>query len=165
MKYNYEEIRENIYSQSDWADKVVENVLLQLLESNHVQMLRKIKQVYLAGCGDSRLVGQALQQAFYHYSGVPAQAYPALTFSHYLIPFSITPALFLAISYSGKVSRTVEAARLARQKGMLTFGISRQKKGSALAEVAEYMVALNTPATHQIIPGCLSYFASLLAVA
>ncbi len=165
MKYKYEEIRENIYSQSDWAEKVVDGVLLQLLENNNVQGLRKIKQVYLVGCGDSRIAGQALQQAFYHYSGVPAQAYPALTFSHYLIPFAITPSLLVSISYSGKVSRTVEATRLARQKGMLTFGISRLKSGSALAEVAEYMVALNTPATRQIIPGCLSYFASLLAVA
>lgn len=165
MRYDYEEIRENIQQQIDWGAKVVESVFLQLLDALEIQVLRKIRTVYLVGCGDSRLVGKALEQAFLQYGGLPAHAFSALEFARYFVPFAEPNAILLAISYSGKVSRTVEAARLARQKGVIAIGISQQKTDSPLAEAVHYVFALNTPSTQQIIPGFLSYFASLLAVA
>jgi len=165
MIYNYEEIRENIKQQAEWTPRVVETVFLQILNKLDIAELRRIRNVYLTGCGDSRIAGNAMEQLFLKVSGLTARSFPALEFARYRVAFAESPSVLLAISYSGKVSRTIEATRLARERRLLTIGISRQDVDTPLASTANCVLALNTPVTKQIIPGCLSYLASLLAVA
>lgn len=165
MIYDYEEVRENIRLQAEWTPRIVESVFLQILNKVDIAELRKVRNVYLTGCGDSRIAGKAMEQVFLEISGLPARSFPALEFARYYAPYAESRSVLLAISYSGKVSRTLEAIRLAQEKRLLAIGISRLDVDSPLSNMANCVLALNTPATKQIIPGCLSYFASLLAVA
>ncbi len=165
MDYDYNEVEQNIQVQSELTRKIVDSVLVQLLNKFDTGHLRKIRKVYMIGCGDSRFAGRAMEECFYRFSGLAARSFPSLEFSRYHVPFADSDALVIGISYSGKVVRTVEGMRLAREKGLITVGITQKERDTPLADVAEVIIALDTPSTSQIIPGCLSYYASLIGVA
>ncbi len=73
-------------------------------------------RVYLVGCGDSWYCGMATRLAFEAWAGVPTEAQQALEFSRYYCEYAPTDALVVAISNSGRVSRTVETVMRARAR-------------------------------------------------
>lgn len=117
-------------------------------------------KVYLVGCGDSWYCGMATRLAFETWAGLPTEALQALEFSRYLVDFAPNDSMVIAISNSGRVSRTIEAVALARKRGLLTVaGTSNLQEG--LSQVAEYTIDL-AYSERRFAPGTSSYMASLV---
>ena len=118
------------------------------------------ERVYLVGCGDSWYCGMATRLAFEAWSGVPTEALQALEFSRYYGAYGPKNSLVVAISNSGRVSRTVEAVILARQQGMKTVA-GTSALDSQIAQEAEATLDLGY-AERRFAPGTSSYMASML---
>jgi glucosamine--fructose-6-phosphate aminotransferase (isomerizing) len=119
-------------------------------------------RVYLAGCGDSHHAGLAARQAFELWSGIPTQALPALELSRYELDFAPSGAWAVCVSNSGKVTRTVEAADRARERGLVTVGVTYEAD-SRLAQAAQVTLAYRY-VDPGFGPGTISYVASLGAL-
>jgi glutamine---fructose-6-phosphate transaminase (isomerizing) len=119
-------------------------------------------RVYLAGCGDSHYAGLAARQAFELWSGIPTQALPALELSRYELECAPGGAWAVCVSNSGKVTRTVEAASRARDRGLLAVGVTYDAN-SRLAATADTTLTYRYE-DHGFGPGTISYIASLGAL-
>lgn len=124
--------------------------------------LRAPSRIYLVGCGDSHYAGLATRFAFERWSGIPTEALESLEFSRYAIHTAPVDALLVAVSNSGRVVRTVECARVARERDIATIGLTYN---SASPLAAEASMLLNW--TYEDVgfgPGTLSYLASLVSL-
>jgi glutamine---fructose-6-phosphate transaminase (isomerizing) len=124
--------------------------------------LRRPSRVYLVGCGDSHYAGLATRFAFERWSGIPTEALESLEFSRYAVESAPADALVIAVSNSGRVVRTVECARVARERGIATLGLT-YNPASPLGQTADMLL----PWTYQDVgfgPGTLSYLASLVGL-
>lgn len=124
--------------------------------------LARPSRVYLVGCGDSHYCGLATRFAFERWSGIPTEALESLEFSRYAIEAAPSDSLVIAVSNSGRVTRTVECALFARERGMSTLGITYNPE-SRLAETASMLL----PWSYEDVgfgPGTLSYLASLTSL-
>jgi glutamine---fructose-6-phosphate transaminase (isomerizing) len=119
-------------------------------------------RVYLAGCGDSHYAGLAARQAFELWSGIPTQAVPALELSRYELEFAPRGAWAVCVSNSGKVTRTVEAAGRARERGLVAVAVTYDGD-SRLAQAADATLAYRYE-DRGFGPGTISYIASLGAL-
>src|SRR5438105_4713724 len=119
-------------------------------------------RVYLVGCGDSHYCGMATRYGFERWSGIPTEALESLEFSRYAIETAPPDALVIAVSNSGRVTRTVECAIFARQRGIASVAVTYNPE-SRLAEAADMLL----PWSYEDVgfgPGTLSYLASLLSL-
>ena len=124
--------------------------------------MRVPSRVYLVGCGDSHYAGLATRFAFERWSGIPTEALESLEFSRYAVHSAPSDALVIAVSNSGRVVRTVECARVARERGIASLGLT-YNPASPLADAASMLLAW----TYQDVgfgPGTLSYLASLVGL-
>jgi glucosamine--fructose-6-phosphate aminotransferase (isomerizing) len=119
-------------------------------------------RVYLAGCGDSHYAGLAARHAFERWSGIPTQALPSLEFSRYEVELAQSGAWAICVSNSGKVTRTVEAAARARERGLFAVGVTYDP-ASRLAQNADFTLAYRYD-DPGFGPGTISYLASLAAL-
>jgi glutamine---fructose-6-phosphate transaminase (isomerizing) len=119
-------------------------------------------RIYLAGCGDSHYAGMATRFAFERWTGIPTEALESLELSRYAITTAPVDALVVAVSNSGKVSRTIEAARFAGQRGIRSIALT-YFPDSPLAEAATGALAWRYEDVG-FGPGTLSYLASLVAL-
>ena len=92
----------------DRAERCVSETLSQL-------PVQRWRAIYTGGCGDSFYAGLACEMAFARFCRLPVKALPAMQFSRYEVDNLLTPAVFLGISNSGNVSRTIEAMALAKK--------------------------------------------------
>ncbi|HKF75466.1 MAG TPA: SIS domain-containing protein [Candidatus Dormibacteraeota bacterium] len=116
-------------------------------------------RVYLVGCGDSHYCGLATRLAFERWSGVPTEALESLEFSRYVVDHAPEGAWVVCVSNSGRVTRTVEAAIFARERGLVPVALTFDGE-SRLAQNA----AVTLPFGYEDVgfgPGTLSYMASL----
>lgn len=121
-----------------------------------------MRKVYITGCGDSYFAGVVAELAFHCFAGVDVQPVEALNFSRYLAPHVPDDSLLIAISNSGEVSRTIEAALRARgRKNVWAF---TDDPGSPLAEKADRVLSPGIPTMPTGGTGAVSYLASLLAL-
>ena len=119
-------------------------------------------RIYLTGCGDSHYSGLAARYAIEFWSGVATEALESLEFSRYAVQAAPVDALLVGVSNSGKVSRSVESVRFARQRGLDTLAVT-YKPDSRLAAAADQVLQYD----YEDIgfgPGTLSYTASTLAL-
>jgi glucosamine 6-phosphate synthetase-like amidotransferase/phosphosugar isomerase protein len=124
--------------------------------------LRVPSRIYLVGCGDSHYAGLATRFAFERWSGIPTEALESLEFSRYAIDSAPADALVVAVSNSGRVVRTVESARVARERSIASLGLTYNPT-SPLAETASMLL----PWSYSDVgfgPGTLSYLASLVGL-
>ena len=117
-------------------------------------------RVYLVGCGDSWYCGMATRLAFESWAGVPTEALQALEFSRYYCDFGPQDSLVIAISNSGRVSRTIESILRARARGMNTVA-GTSALDSRIAQEAHVTLDL-AYAERRFAPGTSSYMASML---
>jgi glucosamine--fructose-6-phosphate aminotransferase (isomerizing) len=117
-------------------------------------------RVYLVGCGDSWYCGLATRLAFERWAGVSTEAMQALEFSRYHSNHAPPDSLVVAISNSGRVSRTIEAVVRARTRGMKTIA-GTSALDSRIAQEADVAIDLGY-AERRFAPGTSSYMASLL---
>jgi fructoselysine-6-P-deglycase FrlB-like protein len=122
----------------------------------------KVRNLYLAGCGDSAFAGAAAALAFRKHSGLHAEGVEALEMTRYRVRYLPPASTVVCISFSGKVGRTIEAAVQARRFGHRVVAITGDP-GSPLAREADHVVTLSVP-TLGYSPGTSTYLAMLLAL-
>ena len=125
---------------------------------------RPAPEVVLTGCGDSHFAGVGAKLALERDAGVRCQALEALELTRYAvryIPTEPRPPLLVAISHSGSVGRTIEAASTARGFGWRVVALTGRPEGG-LAQVAE-PILMDVP-TLGFSPGTSTYVAMLAAL-
>ena len=134
-------------------------------EAGHLRRLartlvdREVEHLWLTGCGDSAFAGQASALAFQKHTPVTAHPVHALDLARYL-PRSLPKAsAVVAVSFSGKVGRTTEAAVQARRFGHPVFGLTNAA-GSQLGQAVDEVVPLEVT-TLGFSPGTSTYVAML----
>ena len=97
------------------------NVKLGGLESV-AKKLKNIEHIHIVGCGSAYYAGMFGKYVIEEFSGISAEVEVASEF-RYRNPIFRKNTAVLVISQSGETADTLEAARIAKQKGMLTLGI------------------------------------------
>jgi sugar/nucleoside kinase (ribokinase family)/fructoselysine-6-P-deglycase FrlB-like protein len=120
---------------------------------------RGIEHLYLTGCGDSAFAGQAAALAFRRHSRLRVHPVHALDFARYRVRYLPPASALLAISYSGKVGRTIEAARQAAAFGVPVIALTGRADGE-LAAAADRILPAEVP-TLGFSPGTSTYIAML----
>ncbi len=168
--------RSPMHQQIDTLPELIRQVAQPFDESaRHTfdfELCTSVKRVYLVGCGDSYHASYGAELAFHQLAGISAQALSSLTFSRYtagfLPPTGPNTNLVIAVSVSGVVSRTIEAAALARKAGATAVALTGTA-GSPLAKTAERVFLTTVPPlpdelAGMVVPGVRSYLASQMAL-
>lgn len=95
---------------------------------------RAIRQVVVAGCGDSWHVGTAVAHAWESLTGIPVRAAQALDYARYGALAADGHTLVIGISSGGTTPAVLEALREARRRGAFTLGVSNTPGSLVLSE-------------------------------
>ena len=128
------------------------------------QRQRGTREVLLTGCGDSHFAGIATRLAFERTAGVRCRASEALELVRYeqrYVPLD-PPPLLVALSYSGEVGRTIEAAAAGSEAGWSTIAFTGRPHGRLAGEVRE-VILMDVP-TLGFSPGTSTYVAMVTAL-
>jgi glucosamine--fructose-6-phosphate aminotransferase (isomerizing) len=123
-----------------------------------------LPEVILSGCGDPYFAGMAARLAMERDGGVRCQSIEALELTRYAVryvPVLPRPPLLVAVSYSGSVGRTIEAAATAAAFGWRTVALTGRADGR-LAQVAQPVI-MDVP-TLGFSPGTSTYVAMVVAL-
>jgi glucosamine--fructose-6-phosphate aminotransferase (isomerizing) len=123
-----------------------------------------VQDVILTGCGDSHFAGVATRLAFARNAGVRCAATEALELARYDVRYvpAVPRPLLVAVSYSGEVGRTIEAAAAADQFGWRTMALTGTPEGR-LAKAVGKAVLMRVP-TLGYSPGTSTYVAMVTAM-
>jgi fructoselysine-6-P-deglycase FrlB-like protein/sugar/nucleoside kinase (ribokinase family) len=121
-----------------------------------------IEHFYLVGCGDSAFAGAAAALAFQKHAGIRAEGIHALEMARYRVRYLPQHSAVVCISFSGKVGRTIEAAKQARRFGHRVIALTGNLD-SPLAKEATDIITLSVP-TLGYSPGTSTYLAILAAL-
>ena len=106
------------------------------------------REVILTGCGDSQIAGDLLRAEWQRLSGIPVRALNAMEAARYEtnLPRQQFPQdpLVVAISVSGGVARTLEAAEQWRARGTTTVALTGNPRGP-LGQATKYVYELDIP--------------------
>jgi glucosamine--fructose-6-phosphate aminotransferase (isomerizing) len=120
---------------------------------------RGIEHLYLTGCGDSAFAAIAASLAFRRHSRLDVHAVHALDLARYRVRYLPPASAVLAISFSGKVGRTTEAAVQAGTFGHPVIALTGNADGQ-LASVADRILPIDVP-TLGFSPGTSTYIGML----
>jgi glutamine---fructose-6-phosphate transaminase (isomerizing) len=128
-----------------------------------------IRQIILTGCGDSYYAGLGTRFFFNKFCGVPTLGLNAMDTGRYILfdahPDLAADTLVMTTSVSGRVTRTVEAMRVAKHVGALTVAITGHPE-APLAQACSHIIDCTIPAlpnpNDNIIPGVRSYRMTLI---
>jgi glucosamine--fructose-6-phosphate aminotransferase (isomerizing) len=123
---------------------------------------RGIRHLWLTGCGDSAFAGLAAGLAFQRHSGLTAHPVHALDLARYQARALPAGSAVIALSFSGKVGRTTEAAIQARRLGHYVIALTGAADGQ-LARASDEVLLLDVP-TLGFSPGTSTYVAMLAAL-
>lgn len=151
-----------ILRQPEIVAELLANLQGQVRNGLDPEIARALRKGYITGCGDSYFAGVAAELAFHEFAGIDTHPVEALNFSRYLASYAPTDSVLIAISNSGMVSRTIEAARRAREH-MSVWAFTDSPK-SPLATTANWMLSPGIPSMPTGGTGTISYLASLLAL-
>jgi glucosamine--fructose-6-phosphate aminotransferase (isomerizing) len=135
-----------------------------------VKDFEHIRQIILTGCGDSYYAGLGTRFFFNRLCGVPVHGLNAMDTGRYVLfdtlPDLARDTLVMTVSVSGSVTRTIEAMRIAKDKGALTIAITGNPQ-APLAQACQHLIDCTIPQLpdpqDDIIPGVRSYRMTLLA--
>ncbi len=120
---------------------------------------RGIQHLWLTGCGDSAFAGLAAQLAFQRHSGLTAHPVHALDLARYRMRALPGGSAVIALSFSGQVGRTIEAAIQARRAGHHVVALTNATAGP-LALASSEVLPVGVP-TLGFSPGTSTYVAML----
>jgi fructoselysine 6-phosphate deglycase len=101
---------------------------------------RKINRVYFVACGSPLCACQTAQILFDRYSRISAKAYSGFDFLDQT-PYVIDEhTLVIGVSDSGTTEEVYRSVDLARQKGAMTLGLSKDGTGVPLGDSAEFTI-------------------------
>lgn len=125
--------------------------------------VRNWRAIILTGCGDSYYAAVALRGMVEEAAGVPVLAVPAMEAVTFPSRLADQHALLVAISVSGKVERTIEAAREHRRRGGTAITISAFAD-SDLAAAADFPIPTGIRGTPGPVPGTANFLGSMLGL-
>jgi len=120
---------------------------------------RGIQHLWLTGCGDSAFAGLAAELAFQRHSGLTAHPVHALDLARYRVRALPGGSAVIALSFSGQVGRTIEAAVQARRAGHHVVALTHATDGQ-LARACSETLPVDVP-TLGFSPGTSTYVAML----
>ena len=120
---------------------------------------RGVRHLWLTGCGDSAFAGLAAELAFQRHSGLTAHPVHALDLARYRARALPADSAVIALSFSGKVGRTTEAAIQARRFGHHVVALTGAADGP-LAQASDEVLPLEVR-TLGSSPGTSTYVAML----
>jgi glucosamine--fructose-6-phosphate aminotransferase (isomerizing) len=121
-----------------------------------------IEHLYVVGCGDSFFAGLGATLAFQKHAGLDTHAVHAMEMARYRVRYLPPDSAVLAISYSGRVGRTIEAAIQARSFGHRVIALTGRSDGP-LAAYADDCLPIHVP-TLGYSPGTSTYVAMQTAL-
>jgi len=158
VELKWENMYRGIHAQVEWLQKGPDE-----LYAHARRMLTTVPpRIYLVGCGDSHYVGLATRLAFERWTGIPTEALESLEFSRYVVDYAPPGSWVVCVSNSGRVTRTIECALFARQRGLYPIAITFNPD-SPLSEAS----SITLPYRYTDVgfgPGTLSYVASLVSL-
>ena len=98
-------------------------------------LIRNLKQVYIVACGSAYHVGMAAQYVIEELTSLPVRVELASEFRYRKMTL-VPESLVIIISQSGETADSLEALRLAKEKGVRTLGIVNVV-GSSIAREAD----------------------------
>jgi glucosamine--fructose-6-phosphate aminotransferase (isomerizing) len=121
-------------------------------------------EVVLTGCGDSYFAGLAVRLAFDRIAGVRCRVVEALELARYEVRYvpGEPPPVLVAVSYSGEVGRTIEAAAVGDRFGWRTIALTGVADGR-LARTTRHRILMDVP-TRGLSPGTSTYVAAVTAL-
>ena len=120
---------------------------------------RGIRHLWLTGCGDSAFAGQAAALAFQRWSGLTPHPVHALDLARYEARYLPANSAVIALSFSGQVGRTTEAALQARRFGHRVIALTNNPAGQ-LAAASDEVLPIDVP-TLGFSPGTSTYVGML----
>lgn len=130
-------VTENMVNEVEW---LMEKGFPQLDIIVQEMLKRRIERVYFVACGSPLCACQTTKMLFDKYSEIISAAYSGFDFLDHT-PFKLDDrTMVIGVSASGETDEVVDSLILARNKGALTLGVTRDDSGSALSEAAEYVI-------------------------
>lgn len=121
-----------------------------------------VEHLWLTGCGDSAFAGQAAALAFRRHTHLSPHPVHALDLARYHARYLPARSAVIALSFSGKVGRTTEAAIQARRFGHRVIALTNNAEGP-LAQASDAILPIDVP-TLGFSPGTATYVGMLAAV-
>lgn len=118
-----------------------------------------VEHLWLTGCGDSAFAGQAAALAFARHSAITAHPVHALDLARYQARYLPQRSAVIALSFSGKVGRTTEAAAQVRRFGHRVIALTNNPSGP-LAGASDEVLPIDVP-TLGFSPGTSTYVGML----
>ena len=118
-----------------------------------------VRHLWLTGCGDSAFAGLAAELAFRKHSGLVPHALHALDLARYQVRYLPPGSAVVALSFSGKVGRTTEAAAQARRFGHRVIALTNAPDGQ-LAAASDQVLPIDVR-TLGFSPGTSTYVGML----
>ncbi|MGI8720819.1 MAG: PfkB family carbohydrate kinase [Geodermatophilaceae bacterium] len=118
-----------------------------------------VEHLWLTGCGDSAFAGQAAGLAFQRHSGLTPHPVHAIDLARYHVRYLPPRSAVIALSFSGRVGRTTEAALQARRFGHRVIALTNNSSGP-LAQASESILPIDVP-TLGFSPGTSTYVGML----
>jgi glucosamine--fructose-6-phosphate aminotransferase (isomerizing) len=169
-------LRSPLHQQADSLPELVQETIDPLIAAVRTlftpTLCAPLERVYLFGCGDSHHAALIAALSFHQLAGLPCYPLTAMQFARYTIAYlpgqKPESNLAIAISVSGRVSRTIEGLRLAHQAGATAVALTGDKR-SPLAKTADLFLHAASPSFQTdppvaVIPGARSYILSQLAL-
>lgn len=100
----------------------------------HQLRARGIREVVVAGCGDSWHIGAGVAHAWQSCTGMPLHAVQALDYACYGAAAAHAQTLVVGISSGGNTPAVMAAVRAARRRGAFTIGVSNTEGSPVLTE-------------------------------
>jgi fructoselysine-6-P-deglycase FrlB-like protein/sugar/nucleoside kinase (ribokinase family) len=159
QRYDIEVMRREIAMIPDVISDVLDDAGGQVTALAKRLTTRGIRHLWLTGCGDSAFAGLAAELAFQRHCGLTAHPVHALDLARYRARALPAGSAVIALSFSGKVGRTTEAAMQARRFGHHVVALTNAT-GGQLARASDEVLPLDVP-TLGFSPGTSTYVAML----
>jgi glucosamine--fructose-6-phosphate aminotransferase (isomerizing) len=121
-------------SHKESINRLVAELEAQIEQVITPDLVDRTRMLYTLGCGDSYFAARATRLFFDRYVGLPIEPIESMEFSRYVVDHMPESSLVVAISYGGKVSRTIEAIIQARRRGAYTIAATGFAERSAARE-------------------------------
>jgi glucosamine--fructose-6-phosphate aminotransferase (isomerizing) len=128
------DVRRAIRQQADIARLAIDAFAPRVERVIDQLPVAELRRTYLTGCGDSYYAAMAAKLAVERWTGLPTEVLPSMEFSRYAVSTAGPGSLVVCLSNSGRVSRTIEAAKLARSTGATVVAITGRSESSLAAE-------------------------------
>lgn len=153
-------MNEMMLREIDDQPRVIRTGLADLRRQASELPLLDADEIVLTGSGDSLFAAMAVELLFAREAKRPVWALPSMSVSRF--PRASSSRLLVAISVSGEVVRTLEAARAEADRGSTVVAVVANED-SSLAKLAHGSLVMPTPMSRQT-PHTRDYTLTLLAL-